>query len=176
MRSMEENIMPHHDDRPDLAGEHPFGDMGQLVFLVLFLVVWTLDSFILKFSTCVPCLVPLGIRIGLSVTAALLGFILAKKGHDIIFGEVREIPVVVRKSVYGIMRHPLYTAALLFYVSLIVVTRSFLAIIVFIGILAFYNYIARYEESRMINRFGEEYRAYIREVPRWFPRIRKRRE
>jgi protein-S-isoprenylcysteine O-methyltransferase Ste14 len=166
--------MPHHDDRPDLAGEHPFGDMGQLVFLLLFLIVWTLDSFILKFSACVPCLVPLEIRLGISVLIAIFGIILAKKGSDIIFGEVRETPSVVRHGVFGIMRHPLYTAALSFYLSLIIATRSLLAIIVFFGILAFYNFIAQYEESRLTDRFGEAYKAYIQEVPRWFPRIRKR--
>jgi protein-S-isoprenylcysteine O-methyltransferase Ste14 len=167
--------MPRHDDRPDLAGEHPFGDMGQMVFLILFLIIWIIDSFFIRFSFRVPYLIPLAVRIGLSLFIALLGFILAKKGHDIIFGEIREIPAVVSKGVFGMMRHPLYTAALLFYIALIVATRSFLAIIVFAGILAFYNYIARYEESRLIDRFGEEYRAYIREVPRWFPRIRKRK-
>ncbi|NQT27356.1 isoprenylcysteine carboxylmethyltransferase family protein [candidate division KSB1 bacterium] len=167
--------MPHHDDRPDLAGEHPFGDMGQLIFLVFFLVVWVLDSFLLKFSTCVPCLVPPEIRIGVSIFIAIIGVILAKNGHDIVFGEVREPPSVIRKGVFGVMRHPLYTAALLFYLALIVTTRSFLAILVFVGITAFYNYIARHEESKLLHLFGEEYRTYMQDVPRWFPRIWKRK-
>jgi hypothetical protein len=32
-------------------GEHPFGDSGQLVLLVAFLIVWVADSFFLRIST-----------------------------------------------------------------------------------------------------------------------------
>jgi protein-S-isoprenylcysteine O-methyltransferase Ste14 len=31
-----------------------------------------------------------------------------------------------------------------------------------------------YEEPAMERRFGEEYRAYAREVPRWLPRVSSR--
>ena len=41
----------HHADREDLAGEHKAGDAGQLIFLFVFLIVWVLDSFVLKYST-----------------------------------------------------------------------------------------------------------------------------
>ena len=32
-------------------GEHPLGDSGQLVLLVLFLLIWVVDSFFLRIST-----------------------------------------------------------------------------------------------------------------------------
>jgi hypothetical protein len=35
-----------HAGRTDLAGEHPFGDAYQLILLVLFLLIWGLDSFV----------------------------------------------------------------------------------------------------------------------------------
>ena len=166
--------MPHHHhDRPDLVGEHPFGDTGQLIFLVLFLLIWTWDSFFLKLGSSIPCLIPLPIRIGLSVITGITGLILAKKGHDIVFGEVREVPAVIRKGVFGAIRHPLYAAALLFYVTLIISTRSVLATIVFVGIAVFYNYIAKHEEKMLLNRFGADYESYMQDVPRWLPRIRK---
>ena len=166
--------MPHHHrNRPDLVGEHPFGDLGQLVFLILFLAVWVLDSFFLKTGSSIPCLLALPFRIGLSVAIGLTGAVLAKKGHDVVFGEIRETPAVIRRGVFGRIRHPLYAAALLFYVALIVATRSVLAFAVLIGIAFFYNYIARYEEQKLLKRFGADYEAYMDAVPRWFPRLRK---
>lgn len=98
---------------------------------------------------------------------------LAKKAHDIVFGEVREEPAIIRKGVFGIMRHPLYASAILFYLALIVSTRSLLCLVVFFGIVIFYNTIAKYEERQLLNRFGADYQSYIEEVPRWFPRFCK---
>jgi hypothetical protein len=40
-----------HENREDLVGEHPFGDAGQLIFLIVFLALWALDSFVFRFST-----------------------------------------------------------------------------------------------------------------------------
>ena len=40
-----------HIDREDLSGEHPYGDSDQIIALIIFLVIWTLDSFIFRFST-----------------------------------------------------------------------------------------------------------------------------
>lgn len=51
------------------VGEHPYGDMGQLIILLIFLVIWILDSFFLKFSTFPADFVPLYIRL---TTAGLI--------------------------------------------------------------------------------------------------------
>ncbi len=40
-----------HNDRTDLAGEHVYGDLGQIIFLIIFLIVWISDSFFIKYST-----------------------------------------------------------------------------------------------------------------------------
>jgi protein-S-isoprenylcysteine O-methyltransferase Ste14 len=34
--------------------------------------------------------------------------------------------------------------------------------------------IARWEERRLLNRFGDDYRAYLEQVPRWVPRCPNR--
>ncbi len=44
-------------------GEHPFGDSGQLVLLVLFLLIWVVDSFLLKISTVLSDDISLYIRL-----------------------------------------------------------------------------------------------------------------
>jgi hypothetical protein len=32
-------------------GEHPYGDLGQIIFLLGFLIIWILDSFVFKYSS-----------------------------------------------------------------------------------------------------------------------------
>lgn len=167
--------MPHHDERPDLAGEHPFGDIGQLILLILFSAVWILDVFVVRFSARMPVRVPAGLRLGLGALCILAGGVLAKKGHDAIFGEVRQPPVVVRQSVFGLIRHPLYAAALLFYLGLTAAACSAPCFVLCIGLFAFYDFIARHEESNLLSRYGEAYGLYMREVPRWIPRLRRKR-
>ena len=44
-------------------GEHPLGDSGQLVLLVVFLIVWVADSFFLRISAFLPDYIPLYIRL-----------------------------------------------------------------------------------------------------------------
>ncbi len=40
-------------------GEHPLGDKGQIFLLIVFMLVWVLDSFFLKFSIILAAHVPL---------------------------------------------------------------------------------------------------------------------
>ena len=44
------NTKTHHG-RNDLIGEHKWGDMGQILFLICFLIIWIGDSFVLNYST-----------------------------------------------------------------------------------------------------------------------------
>ena len=51
MKSEKAYLRKSHQHRSDLTGEYAFGDMGQLILLVVFLVVWIVDSFVFKYST-----------------------------------------------------------------------------------------------------------------------------
>ena len=42
------HVRRHHGARGDLAGEHRLSDIGQLIFLVSFLIIWILDSFVFQ--------------------------------------------------------------------------------------------------------------------------------
>jgi hypothetical protein len=44
-------------------GEHPSGDVGQMILLVVFLIVWLGDSFIYHKSTFLSVYVPLYLRL-----------------------------------------------------------------------------------------------------------------
>jgi hypothetical protein len=34
-----------------------------------------------------------------------------------------------------------------------------------------YSIVIRYEEARLLNKYGDEYHRYLLEVPRWFPKM-----
>ena len=63
--SMEKQTAQHHRD--DLTGEHKIGDAGQLIIAILFLVVWILDSFVLKYTTFLNNYFPLAAQIPLGL-------------------------------------------------------------------------------------------------------------
>ncbi len=163
----------HH--RSDLAGEHAVGDAGQLVLACLFAATWILDTFFLKYTTFLNHYVPLGVRIPLGFVSLAVSVYLARTGLSIVFGEKREKPGVIRKSVFGIIRHPIYLSEILLYLGLLMMSLSLAAALVWGMAILFLHYISRYEERLLLARFGEEYERYMREVPMWVPQLWKRR-
>ena len=163
-----------HDNRPDLAGEHLLSDSGQLILLLLFLAAWILDSFFLKYSTFLSKYIPLFVKIPLSIIILFSSGYLAKKGLNIVFGEVREEPGVIRKGVFGIVRHPIYLGSILFYLGLLALNFSIIAAIIWVVIIIFYYFIAQHEEKLLVMKFGKEYEEYMREVPMLIPLIKRK--
>jgi protein-S-isoprenylcysteine O-methyltransferase Ste14 len=165
----------HHHDRPDLAGEHKWGDAGQLAFALLFGGIWIADSFILKLTTSLNEVVPGFIRIPIGILLLVLAAYLAWKGLAIVFGEERETPGVIRKNIFGIIRHPIYMSEILLYLGLLMLSLSLAAAGVLLLAMIFFHLISKYEERLLLERFGEEYEQYIRDVPMWIPRLWKNR-
>ena len=160
--------------RSDLTGEHTVGDAGQIVLALLFAGTWITDTFFLKFTTFLNHYIPLGIRIPFGVVVLVLSGYLATTGLSIVFGEKREHPGVIRKSVFNIVRHPIYLSELLLYLGFLILSISLAALFVWFFVFLFLHYISRYEERLLLDRFGEAYEQYMREVPMWIPRLRKR--
>lgn len=161
-----------HHDRDDLAGEYRWGDTGQLILLFVFLAVWIVDSFIFTYSTFLAKYMPIYIRVPVAVMFLFLSGYLAMTGLNIVFGETRETPGVVSKGVFGVVRHPIYLGSILFYLALLSITVSLTAAIVWLIIIGFYHYLARYEEKLLLRKFGTEYETYMKEVPMWIPKTR----
>jgi hypothetical protein len=58
--------------RKGLGAEHPLNDRGQGVFLVVYLAVWSLDSFVFRFSTWFGGVVPIFVRqLGIEMVKSL---------------------------------------------------------------------------------------------------------
>lgn len=162
--------------REDLTGEHKFGDAGQLIIAVLFLVVWILDSFFLKYTTFINNYIPLAIQIILGVITLFIAFYLARAGMNIVFNEVREKHGVIRKGVFGIVRHPIYLSEILLYLGLLFLRISLAAVFIWIIAIVFLYLISRYEEKLLVERFGDEYKQYMKDVPMYLPKIRRKRK
>lgn len=160
-----------HDDRDDLAGEHPLGDIGQLLLLIVFLIVWVFDSFIFRISVFLARDVSLLIRIPLGLAFIGAAAYFAREGMRSVFGEVRAEPAVLTAGIFGRVRHPIYLGCILFYVGLVIFTLSIISSVICAIIIGFYHYISRYEERKLLNKFGQEYERYMESVPMWIPRI-----
>ena len=160
--------------REDLTGEHTVSDAGQIVLACLFTATWITDTFFFKYTTFPNHHVPLGVRIPFGVVLLLLSGYLARTGLSIVFGEQREKPVVIRKSVFNVVRHPIYLSEILLYLGLLMLSISLAAVVVWVIAIGFLHYISRYEERLLLARFSEDYEQYMREVPMWVPRFLKR--
>ena len=74
---------------------------------------------------------------------------------------------------YSYMRNPIYVGN-----TLIVCSLCFLSELVWFVPVALlwctivYSFVARWEESRLVTKFGPDYETYMQNVPRWIPRLR----
>ncbi len=160
--------------RDDLTGEHTVGDAGQIVLACLFAITWIADAFFFKYTTFLNQYITPGVRIPIGVVLLVVSGYLARKGLSIVFGEEREKPGVIRKSVFNVVRHPIYLSEILLYLGLLMLSISLTAAFVWILSIVFLHLISRYEERLLLERFGEDYEQYMREVPMWIP-LRRRR-
>jgi len=159
--------------RDDLSGEHKFGDAGQLVLACLFMATWIADSFFFKCTTFLNQYMPLAVQIPVGIVLLILSGYLAWTGLSIVFGEERQKPGVIRKSVFSVVRHPVYLSEILLYLGLLMLSMSLTAAVIWVIAIGFLHYISRHEEKLLLAHFGEEYEQYMREVPMWIPRLRR---
>ncbi|MBN2345796.1 MAG: DUF1295 domain-containing protein [Candidatus Aminicenantes bacterium] len=161
-----------HEHDETLTGEHRLGDAGQVLLACLFLAVWGADTFFLHWTTHLNGSIPAVLRIPAGIALLILAYSLSTTGLAVVFGERREKPEVIRRSVFRIVRHPVYLGELLLYLALLLLSLSLAAAGVALLAALFLHVISRYEEKLLLQRFGDEYRAYMRQVPMWLPRLR----
>jgi len=153
-------------------GEHPRGDVGQVIALVLFVAIWASDSFFLHITTFLSSHVPLALRVAIPVFAFALSALLFRAGHVVVEHDGGPAGIL-SSGAFRHVRHPLYLASILPYVGLSVSTCSLASLCLSALIFVFYDYIASYEERYLEREFGEAYRSYRMKTGKWFPRIGK---
>lgn len=114
----------------------------------------------------------LGVFIG-AVACALMIWTFRSLGHNLTDTVVtRRDATLVTHGPYRWVRHPFYLAfAMAVVANALITANAFLAIT---GTAAFLVIVARtsIEEQKLIERFGRDYREYMRRTGRFLPRIR----
>jgi protein-S-isoprenylcysteine O-methyltransferase Ste14 len=154
----------------DKNGEHPLGDSGQLVLLILFLMIWVVDSFFLRISTFLSNYISLHIRLTILGLLLATAVYLIRAGHVVVKHE-RRPHGILSTGAFQYVRHPLYLGSIMFYLGLAVSTASLVSLALVVVIFLFYNYIAGYEEKLLEQRFDEAYRMYKNRTGKWLPMI-----
>jgi protein-S-isoprenylcysteine O-methyltransferase Ste14 len=71
---------------------------------------------------------------------------------------------------YSFLRNPIYLGNILICLGLVVTSELlWLVPITLIYSFGIYSFVVSYEEGHLLEKYGETYRRYISEVPRWFP-------
>ena len=150
-----------------LTGEKPGNHRIQMLLVVVFLIVWIIDSFLVRFTTFLFNMIVVWLCVPLGAVIFLSSLYFMNASHHDIFDSKAE--GVVTEGVYGRVRHPMYLGTFLVYLALAIMTLSIASILVWIIAVAYYNTLAIYEENLLIERFGDDYLVYKKNVRRWIP-------
>jgi len=73
---------------------------------------------------------------------------------------------LLQSGVYGVVRHPMYLGAILLFLAMVLYLPHWIMLILaVINIIIIYHFMLAGEESN-IKKFGDEYRAYMAQIPR----------
>jgi protein-S-isoprenylcysteine O-methyltransferase Ste14 len=86
--------------------------------------------------------------------------------------EIRREHTLIIDGPYRMVRHPMYSDMMLWFVSFVLITANwFYAIVFSTGLIILFSVRIPDEERLMIERFGEQYRAYMKRTKRLIPHI-----
>ena len=163
-------------------GDTPFDKehLKQLFGHTLPIVVALLGLSFLGRSTEIPVsATELGIIIALFVLGSVMRIVAicqigaAAFKFDIIFREKQKLKT---DQLYGLMRHPSYTAMMIVVVSYAVITHSlFFGVFGVLSAWIGFQYRIYHEERGLADQFGEEYEVFRSSRGMWIPYLNKRK-
>ena len=107
----------------------------------------------------------------LGIALVLLGIGIRVLAQQHIHHRIKAQQDLTTTGLYSIIRNPLYVANTVLCLGAVVVSKEiwFVPImLVYCG--GLYSLVVRYEEACLLKEYGEPYRKYLSEVPRWLPR------
>ncbi len=112
-----------------------------------------------------------GVSMGL-VSVVLIYWVFSNLGNNVSPTVVtRKNHTLVTSGPYRWVRHPLYTTGFLSYIGFVLLSENaFIAVLALIG-MVFLRIRLPKEEARLIERFGDEYRAYMRSTGTFLPKL-----
>jgi protein-S-isoprenylcysteine O-methyltransferase Ste14 len=157
--------MPRHG----IGAENPINDRAQLVFFLVFLIVWGLDSFILHYVLSLIGLISLLVSIPIGIISFIIGVYFVRKSEAVVFSNTEG--KVVDTGVYGKVRHPMYLGGLLILLGFSIATLTVLSFVVWIVFFIFMDRMATYEEKDLTRILGQQYSEYKKKVHKWIPTL-----
>jgi protein-S-isoprenylcysteine O-methyltransferase Ste14 len=107
----------------------------------------------------------------LGVSLFLLGLSLRVWAQQHVHYRLKVKKYLTTTGPYAFMRNPIYIGNLLICSGLIISSELlWFAPIAFFYCFGIYSLVVRYEEGHLLEKYGEDYRKYLSEVPRWFPK------
>jgi protein-S-isoprenylcysteine O-methyltransferase Ste14 len=150
-----------------LTGEMPGNHTYQLILLVVFLIVWVLDSFLLRFTTFLQGVVPILAHVALGILVFATAVYFMDRSHKDLFSTSEA--GLVTSGVYSRVRNPMYLGTFLVYLALGIGTLSLASLVVWLAAFVVYDMMATYEERLLEERFVEEFLEYKKKVRKWLP-------
>lgn len=114
---------------------------------------------------------PLGV-----VVEMLVGYALVITGISLLAEGWREVYIATKNGrlakdkLYGVVRHPQYTGIYLAVFGQLIHWPTIPTVVIFPVIVLAYYRLAKKEEEKMVEQFGEAYEVYRQCVPMFFPR------
>jgi protein-S-isoprenylcysteine O-methyltransferase Ste14 len=155
---------------------------GHARTVLLILIVWAVIGFSLGFLSPLDrslglelspwVRIPAAVAIGVGGTLMMIcGLMLSTAGIGTLTGDERFLPRdFIVHGPFRFVRNPMSLGGIILMFGLALWHRSTLALaaVVFLG---FHLVVILIEEPGLQRRFGESYRNYFRNVPRWIPRF-----
>ena len=110
------------------------------------------------------------IEIIIGLAFVIVGIILIFWGWYLIYTAQKKNELVT-DGIYRFIRHPQYTGIFLALFGQLIHWPTVLTLLLFPVIVLVYYRLSRKEEKAMIKRSGEAYKAYMQEVPMFFPGV-----
>ncbi len=92
--------------------------------------------------------------------------------HTTITREIKDSHALITNGIYKTIRHPMYSSFALWSIAQCLLLQNYIAgfSTLVINIIMYFIRIPK-EEQMMIDQFGEEYREYMKQTGRLFPKI-----
>jgi protein-S-isoprenylcysteine O-methyltransferase Ste14 len=85
--------------------------------------------------------------------------------------QIKESHTLITEGPYARVRHPMYTVLNIFSFGISLLTANFLIIGFATLVLSPFPFVAKKEEQMLLETFGEEYEAYMKQTGRFFPKF-----
>lgn len=99
----------------------------------------------------------------LAITIMMIAHGVQKQAHR----KAQDITRLATTGIYSRCRHPIYLAFIVMNVAIVFVFGNIWLMIVALPFMVLWHFEARQEEKFLLDKFGDGYTVYMREVPMW---------